>query len=44
MEEKKILYGRRLRRLEDGRLVKTFIAEKMKGWGNVNWWGSVRYC
>ncbi len=43
-EEKKILYGRRLRRLEDGRLVKTFIAEKMKGWGNVNWWGSVGYC
>ncbi len=24
-EEKKILYGRRLRRLEDGRLVKTLI-------------------
>ncbi len=32
--EEKILYGRRL---EDGTLVKIFIAEKMKGCGNVNW-------
>ncbi len=40
-EEKKIMYGRRL---EDRILVKTFIAEKMKGCGNVNWWRSVGYC
>ena len=36
--EKKVLYGRRLDRLDDSRLVKA-IARKMEECGKVNWWG-----
>ena len=38
-EEKKVLYGRRLQRLDDNRLVKQIITAKMKEHGGVSWEG-----
>ena len=37
-EEKKVLYGRRVERLDDSRLVKV-IMEKMQDCGSVSWQG-----
>ena len=37
-EEKNILYGRRVERLDDGRLVEV-IARKREECGRISWWG-----
>ena len=37
-EEKKMLYGRRVKRLDDSRLVEV-IARKREECGRISWWG-----